>query len=109
MRITSQLKLNMLGALIILLAITSVVIWSLSQFKFAKEEYAQADSIRNFFIEDSALRDSYLVYRESRILNEWNKNNKLFDQILSESKKKFKGSEFNKTIDILKKNDVTTN
>jgi PAS domain S-box-containing protein len=92
MRIITRLKVisHILTAALVIL--TPVLVWSFLQFKSAKNDYLLAEKIRINFLERSALRDQYLLYREDQLHLLWDSNKVISDQLLIEARRQFRRS-----------------
>ncbi len=87
-----------------LAVLAPVLVWSLLEFKSAKNDYVLADLIRDNFFERAAFRDQYFLYREDRARVLWDKSKETFDRLLIQANSQFPGEQNLQALDRLHKN-----
>jgi len=89
MRITTRLRITSTVTIVALVVLAPILIWSLIEFKNAKNDYILADAIKVNFFERASFRDQYFLYREDRARTLWENNKETADQLLLQANAQF--------------------
>lgn len=76
-----------------LAVLAPILIWSLLEFKSAKNNYVLADAIKVNFFERASFRDQYFLYREDRARAQWNNSYETAEQLLDQAAGQFHGEQ----------------
>ncbi len=89
MRITTRLRITSTATIVALVVLAPILVWSLIEFKNAKNDYILADTIKVNFFERASFRDQYFLYREDRARTLWENNKETADQLLLQANIQF--------------------
>ncbi len=103
MRVTTRLKLTSMMTVAAIVALAPLLIWSLVEFRAAKNDYFLADAIRINFYERVAFRDEYYLYREERTRTLWEANKEASDRLLQQAFTQFGAKADLQTLERLRK------
>ena len=103
MRVSTRLKLISILTLAASIVLAPLLIWSLIEFRDAKNDYILADAIRVNFFERAAYRNQYFLYREDRIRKFWDVNKEASDRLLQQALIRFEAQEDKQTLQRLSK------
>jgi PAS domain S-box-containing protein len=104
MRIITRLKITSVVTISALVILAPVLIWSLLEFKSAKNDYVLADAIRGDFFESASFRDQYFLYREERARILWDKSIETADHLLNQADSQFRDEQNQQTLERLRRN-----
>lgn len=83
MRITTKLRIVSTSTIVALVVMAPILIWSFIEFTQAKNNYGLAEAIKANFFERISFSDQYFLYREDSARENWDKNKKTAEQMLS--------------------------
>ncbi|MFI3158363.1 MAG: PAS domain-containing protein [Methylococcaceae bacterium] len=104
MRITTRLRITSTVTIAALVVLAPVLIWSLLEFKSAKNNYVLADAIKVNFFECASFRDQYFLYREDRARTLWDNSYETAGQLLLQADSQFLGEQNQLVLERLRRN-----
>jgi diguanylate cyclase (GGDEF)-like protein/PAS domain S-box-containing protein len=88
-RITSRLKLIANCAIIALSILAPILLWSIVEFRSAKNDLLLAEALRANYFERVSFRDQYFLYREQRIRIQWDESKDAAYSLLQQAAQQF--------------------
>ncbi|HEY8036113.1 MAG TPA: PAS domain-containing protein [Methylobacter sp.] len=104
MSITTRLRVISAVTIAAFVVLAPVLVWSLLEFKSAKNDYVLANAIRGNFFESASFRDQYFLYREDRARVLWDKSKEAVDHLLSQADSQFRGEQNQRILERLRRN-----
>ncbi len=101
MRITKQLALISATTAAALIVLLPILVWSVAEFKLAKNDYTLSHAIEVNFFERAAFSDQYFLYREDRLRTQWEHNKLAADALLRQAKAQFQQVKDQQTLERL--------
>ncbi len=103
MRITTRLIRTATVTVAALAVLAPIVIWSVIEFKNAKNDYILANAIKVNFFERALFRDQYFLYREDRARMQWEKSKETADSLLRQAGSQLQHEEDQQVLERLRK------
>ncbi|MFZ3228857.1 MAG: PAS domain-containing protein [Pseudobdellovibrio sp.] len=104
MRITTQLRIISIGSIAVLLVLVPFLKWSFAEHKSAKKNSYLADQIQVSLIEGASFLEQYLLFREIRAKQLWEKNHLQINNLLIQGNGQFSFDEVKLIIIQIQKN-----
>ncbi len=93
MRIATRLFLISSSFVILTAILLPLLVWTAMEGREAKASFTLADQIKTSFLERTAFRDHYFLYREARLVDLWELNKTGSDQLLRQAETTFRREE----------------
>lgn len=104
MRFSTRLRIMSSVTITALVVLAPVLVWSLVEFRGAKNDYDLADAIKVNFFERAAFRDQYFLYREDRARAQWVNSSETAKRLLRQAEIQFHDEEDRQVLEHLRGN-----
>ena len=91
MRITTRLRIIAAVTIAALVVLAPVLVRAFNEFRSAKSEYVLVGLIKDAFFASDSLRNQYLLYREERVQQQWERTKDETDALLHQAMLQFHG------------------
>ena len=93
MRIVTRLRIVATVTVVAWIVLMPILIWSMLEFRNARNDLALADEIKANFFRRAEFRDQYFLYREDRLRANWENNKAISDRLLRQARVQFHRAE----------------